>query len=158
MNIIKSMSNSQEEIIKNILELHSPNKSIDLDPCYSKGQFYKNGLVPQPTLKFDLEPQTQDTIKASSDSLPLDDNTLCCIMFDPPFIITGKTYKTNKEGSSKITKRFGGYDNFDQLKLHYYNSLKEFYRLLKKDGVVIFKYQNTVSSGKQHLTDYFIKK
>lgn len=157
MEIIKSVSNSQEEIISNIIKLHSPNGVIDVDPTYSKGQFYKNGLVPQPRLKFDLEPQTKDTVQASSDNLPLEDNSVDTVMFDPPFVIVGRglTHKKNKEGSSRIAKRFGGYGNFEDLKEHYYNSLKEFYRVLKPNGIVIFKLQNTISSGKQHFTHYF---
>lgn len=158
VNIIKSVSNSQEEIIKNIIELHSTNKKIDVDLTYSKGQFYKNGIVEQPTYKFDLHPQTEDTLQSSSNNCPLHDNSVKTVMFDPPFIIAGKTYKDNKDGSSKIAKRFGAYENYEQLKHHYYSTLKECYRILQEDGIVIFKLQNTVSGGKQYFTDYFVKK
>ena len=93
MRIIKSLNDSQENIIRDVIELHSPNGFIDLDPCYSKGQFYKNGIVAQPKMKFDLTPQTEDTIQANSDNLPLKDKSINTIMFDPPFVISGKTYK-----------------------------------------------------------------
>lgn len=158
MKIIKSVSNSQEEIIENIIELHSSNKQIDVDLTYSKGQFYKNKVVKEPTYKFDLSPQTEDTIQSSSETCPLESNSVKTIMFDPPFIIAGKTYNSNVDGSSKIAKRFGAYENYEQLKEHYYNTLKECYRLLEENGIVIFKLQNTVSGGKQYFTDYFVKK
>ena len=154
---IRSISYSQEEIINNILALHAPHGVIDADVTYSKGVFYKSGVVRQPKLKFDLEPQTPDTIRANSGELPLTDNCLDCIMFDPPFVIAGKTYKTNTDdNSSKIAKRFSAYENFEQLKEHYYKSLVEFYRVLKNKGIVIFKCQNTISGGKQLLSHHFI--
>lgn len=154
---IRSISYSQEEIINNILALHAPHGIIDADVTYSKGVFYKSGVVRQPKLKFDLEPQTPDTIRANSGELPLVDECLDCIMFDPPFVIAGKTYKTNTDdNSSKIAKRFSAYENFEQLKEHYYKSLVEFYRVLKNKGIVIFKCQNTISGGKQLLSHHFI--
>ena len=156
---IQSVNREQENVINDILFLHSPNKRIDVDVTYSKGVFYKSGKVAQPTYKFDLMPQTEDTIKADSRCLPLDDDSVETIMFDPPFIIAGESYKNNTDSnSSKIAKRFSAYKNFEELKEHYYNSLKEFYRVLKKGGIVIFKCQNTVSGGKQLFSHYFILK
>lgn len=156
---IQSVNREQENVINDILFLHSPNKRIDVDVTYSKGVFYKSGKVAQPTYKFDLMPQTEDTIQADSRCLPLDDDSVETIMFDPPFIIAGESYKNNTDSnSSKIAKRFSAYKNFDELKEHYYNSLSEFYRILKKGGIVIFKCQNTVSGGKQLFSHYFILK
>lgn len=155
---IQSVNREQEDIINNILSLHSPNNKIDVDVTYSKGVFYKSGVVQQPTYKFDLTPQTEDTIQVDSRDLPLEDGSVETIMFDPPFVIAGETYKSNGENSSKIAKRFSAYKNFDELKEHYYNSLREFYRVLKKGGIVIFKCQNTVSGGKQLFSHYFILK
>jgi hypothetical protein len=156
---VRSINDNQEEIINNILSLHSPNKKIDVDVTYSKGVFYKSGVVTEPTMKFDLTPQTEDTVQADSRDLPLKDESVGTIMFDPPFVIAGETYKNNTDSnSSKIAKRFSAYKNFKELKEHYYNSLKEFYRVLKKSGIVIFKCQNTVSGGKQLFSHYFILK
>lgn len=155
---IQSVNREQEDIIINILSLHSPNNKIDVDVTYSKGVFYKSGKVAQPTYKFDLTPQTEDTIQADSRCLPLDNDSVETIMFDPPFVIAGDTYKDNAENSSKIAKRFHRYKDFKELKEHYYNSLKEFYRVLKKGGIVIFKCQNTISGRKQLFSHYFILK
>lgn len=156
---IRSINNNQEEIINNILRLHSPNMKIDVDVTYSKGVFYKSGVVTEPTMKFDLTPQTEDTVQADSRDLPLKDESVDTIMFDPPFVIAGETYKNNTDGnSSRIAKRFSAYKNFKELKEHYYYSLKEFYRVLKRGGIVIFKCQNTVSGGKQLFSHYFILK
>ena len=155
MEIVRSIGKDQQIIINNILKLHNNNQPIDLDVTYSKGVFYKNGKVEQPKFKTDLQPQTEDTLQASSDNLPFEDNSLKCIMFDPPFMIGGKTYKENKEGSSIILKRFSIYHSFDELKEHYYKTLKELYRILDKDGIVIMKLQNTISSGKQYMSHFY---
>lgn len=158
MKIIKSINYNQQEIINDILLLHNDNEPIEIDCTYSKGIFYKNGIVLEPKYKFDLTPQTIDTIKASSENLPVDSNSIKCTIFDPPFVIAGKTAKDNKEGSSIIAKRFSSYTNYQELKTHYRNTLKELYRITKDNGIVIMKLQNTVSGGKQHFTHNFVMK
>jgi len=156
-SIIKSIDNDQTEIIRNILKLHVPNKLIDCDCTYSQGYFYKNGKVPQPKLKFDINPQTKDTIKADSRRLPLLDNSLSCIMFDPPFLISkGPSLKKIVKGSTVISTRFSSFESTQELYSYYFHSLKEFNRILKDNGIVIFKCQDTVSSGKNYLSHYFI--
>ncbi len=151
--IIKSISFSNHEIIKNIMILYNID-CFDLDCTYSIGVFWKK--LPQPKYKTDLYPKFPDVIEASSESLPFENESMNSIMFDPPFVIAGKTYKENKEGSSKIAKRFEAYENFNDLKKHYYQTLKECYRLLKKNGILVFKTQDIVSSGKNHFTHVLV--
>ena len=146
---IISISFSNDEIIKNIMVLYDIDR-FDLDCTYSKGVFWKN--LPQPRIKTDLFPQRTDVIEASSDNLPCESESMKSIMFDPPFLITGQTYKTNRKGSSIIAKRFEGYPNYEQLKHHYLGTLNEAYRVLQDDGILVFKCQDTVSSGKNHFT------
>ncbi len=154
MKIIKTISYNQEEIISNILKLHCCG-DIDLDPTYSKGNFYK-GIIKEPKYKSDLEPQSSEVVKANSEKLPFSSSKFNTIMYDPPFVITSKGYRDNKKGSSIIAKRFEGYTSFDQLKINYFNTLKELYRVCKNDGIVIFKCQDTVSSGKNHFSHNII--
>lgn len=159
MKVIKSIYDKQEEIINDILFLHNNGKSIDLDCTYSKGVFYKNGEVIEPKIKSDLNPINDSIIQSCSSNLDfINEYEIESIIFDPPFIISGKSWDKSKEGSCKTTKRFGAYYSFDELKNHYYNSLKEFHRILKKNGIIIFKLQNTVSSGKNHFTHFFVLK
>ena len=109
MSLISSISYDQIEIIENILKLHTKDNTIDCDPTYSKGNFYKNGKIKEPKYKFDINPQTEDTIKADARSLPLDDNSVNCIMFDPPFLATtGKSIKAN-DNNNFIWNFFGGF-------------------------------------------------
>ena len=155
MEIIRSTNNSQEKIISDILKLHNEGKEIDLDCTYSKGVFYKNGIVPEPKIKSDLKPQVAGVIPADSGSLPFPKDSMNCIMFDPPFIVQGPL-TPGKEGSTLMFKRFSGYANYDELKNHDARTIKAAFDTLKKDGILIFKLQNTVSSGKQRMTHFFV--
>jgi hypothetical protein len=155
MEYIKSINSNQHQIINDILKLHNNGNGIHLDCTYSKGVFYKKGIVKEPILKSDLYPQIEGCLESSSSSLPFEDNSIESIMFDPPFVISGKKYAETAEGSCKISKRFGAYDTWNDLKEHYFNSLKEFNRILVKNGLLIFKLQNTISSGKEHFTHYY---
>ena len=70
--IIKSISFDEQEIIQNILNLHCDTQ-IELDPTYSKGNFYK-GKFEEPLYKFDLYPQIEGVVKANAENLPINDN------------------------------------------------------------------------------------
>lgn len=154
--MIKSISYDQSEIIKNILELHVKDKKIDLDPTYSKGIFYKNTGVDEPLYKFDIKPQTENCLKADCRQLPLDNASINCIMFDPPFLATTGKSITANDNNNYINKRFGVFSNEKELHQFYIDSMKEFYRILKDDGILIFKCQDKISSSKQYLSHVFI--
>jgi hypothetical protein len=148
---ISTIGYNEQEIIRDILFLHAKGKRIDCDPTYSIGNFYKKG-IPRPKYKFDKFPQLPDVVEATSDNLPLENESCDVIMFDPPFVITGDTYGEAKEGSSIIAKRFTGFHDFDEIKTMYSGSLKEFNRILRPNGIVIFKCQDVVACGKNHFT------
>ena len=150
---VRSVYNSNYEVIKNIMSLYKIDR-FDLDCTYSRGLFWKN--LPQPKIKTDLVPVTEDTIQADSEHLPFEDNSMKNIIYDPPFVISGKLYKENKEGSSIIAKRFEGYTTYEKLTTNYYNTLIELYRICKKDGLVVMKTQDTTSGGKNHFTHCMI--
>jgi hypothetical protein len=153
--MIKSINYDQQEIINNILSLHCPS-GIDLDPTYSKGLFYKNSIVKEPKYKFDIAPQSTEVLESSADSLPLGDSSVHCIMFDPPFLATKGRSLSIDDKSNKINKRFGVFENEISLHEFYSRSLVEFYRLLDDNGILIFKCQDKVSSGKQYFSHCFI--
>jgi hypothetical protein len=152
MEVIRTVNDDQEQIILDILKLHVPSGRIDVDPTYSKGVFYK-GLVPAPQHKFDLYPQTEDTIQASADKLPLADKFVDCIMFDPPFVISsGPSLLEDKVGQNMTHTRFGSFPTVQALWAFYDEALAEFHRVLKDKGIVIFKCQDTVSSGRNYMS------
>jgi len=153
---IRSIRDNQHDTIRDIIKLHIPQGYFDLDMTYSKGVFYRPDDIPEPTFKIDIEPQVPDVLKMDCRKMDFVDDKFKAIMIDPPFLFTSKSYKTNKEGSSITTKRFGRYDSWDDLKDNYYAYLKEAYRVLKKKGVLVFKVQDSVSSGKQFMTHILV--
>ena len=156
MDMVKSISYDQTEIINWILDLHVPSHHIDCDPTYSKGNFYNNTGIEHPQYRFDIFPQVDGVEYGDSRNLPLQTESINCMMFDPPFLATtGKSLRVD-DSSNKINKRFGVYPNEKELHQFYIESMKEAYRVLKDDGVLIFKCQDKVSSGKQYMSHVFI--
>lgn len=153
--VISTIGFDEQEIIRDILYLHAGGFYIDCDPCYSVGNFYKSGL-PKPKHIFDKYPQSGEVIEATSDKLPLDNESVNTIMFDPPFVIGGATYDDSKEGSCIIQKRFTQFESWPELKEMYSGSLREFYRILKDGGIVIFKCQDCVASAKNYFTHSWV--
>lgn len=154
-DLIKSIGYNQGEIIRNILKLHVPDGKIDCDPTFSTGAFYRNTGVDAPALRFDISPQRNDVVKADARHLPLADESISCMMLDPPFLATkGKSLK-NRDGNI-INRRFGVYSDEKSLHRCYSDMLSEAYRVLKPDGILIFKCQDKVSSGKQYMSHVFI--
>lgn len=153
--MIKSISYDQTELINNILQLHVPQHFIDCDCTYSKGNFYKNTGIQEPKYKFDIEPM-EGVLYGDSRDLPLENNSINCMMFDPPFLATkGKSLKENNNNNI-INKRFGVYPSETELHQFYIDSLKEAYRVLNDKGILIFKCQDKISSGKQYMSHIFI--
>lgn len=149
---IKSFSFNQEEIIENILTLHSKNKRIDVDATYSTGVFYRSGRIAQPSFKFDIKPQAEGVVKGKSSTLCLEDNSINTLMYDPPFIVN----KYGKSCKLKMIKRFGCYKTIGALKKDYRKSMQEFQRVLKVGGIVIFKCQDLMYSGTNHMISDWI--
>ncbi len=145
--IIKNISFDENEILRSISVLHNNSKPFQLDPTYSRGIFYKN--FPDPELKYDLEPQTNDTKQADCRQLPFDNSTISSIIFDPPFVIGGTGKSDHKNGSNIISKRFSSFKTVDKMVNLYEQSLREFKRILAPGGLLLFKNQDQVSSGRQ---------
>lgn len=154
--LVKSISYDQGEIIRNILDLHSPNGVIDCDATYSVGNFYKNTGVALPQYKFDIHPQASGVEYGDSRCLPLLDESISCLMFDPPFLATTGASLKSKDPNNKINKRFGVYPSEKELHQFYIDSLAEAHRVLKPNGILIFKCQDKISSGKQYMSHCFV--
>lgn len=144
-DVIKSISFDEGEIIRSIQELHAPNW-FELDPCYSIGRFYDDFGIPKPKYKFDLYPQLHEVTEANANKLPIPDRSISSIMFDPPFL-AGE----NSEGENTgiICQRFSHFKYIKDLWVWYDECFTEFKRILKPGAVLVFKNQDTVSTGKQ---------
>ena len=149
--VIKSIQNSDRDILFAIKQLYLDGKNYDLDPCYSSGKFYED--LERPNRKLDKNPQTNETIKNDivEDGLPYQNNSIKSIVFDPPFM-----FGTHGQTKNNImTKRFTMFDNWEQLKDMYKTSLSEFHRVLIKGGIVAFKCQDYTDS-KTTLTHCYV--
>ena len=153
--LVRNISYDQSEIIRNILMLHVPGGKIDCDPTYSTGAFYNGTGIEVPELRFDIKPQAEGVIQADARHLPLEDEFISCMMFDPPFLAT--TGKSLTEGQGNIiNRRFGVFPDEQSLHRFYVEAMVEAHRVLKPQGILIFKCQDKVSSGKQYFSHVFI--
>ena len=148
--IIKTVYHNDKEIIQSILKLYVKKERFELDPTFSLGKFYK-GLI-EPKIKGDLFPQREDVIKMDTTNLKIKDESVSSICFDPPFLAGYTKGKT----SGIIGKRFEGFRYMQDVWKYYENSIVEFKRILIKGGVLAFKCQDTISSGKQFFSHCFI--
>lgn len=146
-NIIRSVSDSQEQILQWIIDLYIPEGRFSLDPTYSKGNFYKES-IPEPRLKSDIKPVVEGVKEADCTNLPLSDSKINSIIFDPPFV--GGSRRDGLPGVIKT--RFSYFENIKILWEFYEEAILEFYRVLKDNGVLVFKCQDTVESAKQYLS------
>ena len=154
-DLIKSIGSDQGEIIRNILKLYVPEGKIDCDLTFSTGAFYNGTDIALPQYRFDISPQRSDVAQADARHLPLADSSISCMMLDPPFLAT-KGKSLNGTDGNIINRRFGVYPDEKSLHRCYSGMLAEAYRVLKPDGILIFKCQDKVSSGKQYMSHVYI--
>lgn len=158
-NLIKSTSHGQKEIMYNIMQLHNGGKPFYADMTYSSGKFYgpKKGdkyVIPYPTVKLDVVPQFDDVLKLEPlGKLPFEDNSIESLVIDLPFVIaprnSASTKLADQNGRNVIMNRFSSYYPVAELLESYHHWINEAYRVLKPDGICVFKCQSTVTGGKQ---------
>lgn len=170
--VIKNVSYNQHEILYNIQQLHNNGQDYDCDMTYSRGGFYGKFYIPNtegsseqiiltpPKYKFDIVPQFDDVVKIEKDGLlPLDNNSINSIVIDLPFVIAPHNAPSlindgiNK--SNLIIKRFSCYYPASEMFTSYSHWLQEAFRVLKDNGICVFKCQNTISSGKFYCTEEY---
>lgn len=148
MNVIKSVSYDQSEILKSIMSLCGI-EQFCADVTYGNGQFYKS--VPKPLLRFDLDGTLPDVQQASSDNLPLPSSSIKSMVFDPPFLTYVRAARGGN-GNMVMAKRFAGYWRYDELETHYKATIKEAHRVLSDKGVLVVKCQDIIHNHKMHCT------
>jgi len=175
-DVIRSVGYNQHEILYNIIKMHNGGKPFDCDPTYSIGNFYgsfnitnSNGEtvkieIPQPKYKFDVNPQVEGVDKIEPlGQLPLEDNSIESICIDLPFVIScGPSMKTpdydengNRVKNNMISRRFACYYPVAELVKSYKHWIEEAYRVLKEDGILCFKCQNTITGSKFLASPYY---
>jgi len=142
MQHFKSVFNNEQELLKAIISLHLNGNDIELDPMFNHGAFYKDG-VNKPRYTFDIAPNPlYPTNYGDAKNLFFPNNDIESMILDPPFMfgIHGKTLENT------CVKRYTMYDNIETLEFQYKQILIESYRILKPDGILIFKCQDYTDS------------
>lgn len=160
--VIKNINKDQHRILADIITLYNNGNRFDLDPTYSCGNFYgdfsyinddgerENYTIPQPKYKMDVYPQNDDVQKLEvMGNFPLDDNSVNSVCADLPFVIScGPSMENKNDNSNLISKRFSAFYPVSNLVETYYLFLKEAYRVLKNDGILVWKCQRTITGTK----------
>lgn len=148
--IISSVSDSQDEILSNILRLYIPSGLYDCDLTYSIGNFYQR--IPPPTLKFDKYPQRKE-VKRLEEAYNLEDNSLNSIVIDLPFLIKG--YNTHYE--KKMVNRFNCFHTVEDLYSTNTEMIKLAFFKLANKGILIMKTMDLNYGGMQYwISDYLL--
>lgn len=150
---VQSLSYSQEEILSSILALRGLDR-FDADVTYGNGVFYR-GSIPEPAVKFDIDPQCEGVVAASSSALPVADASLGSVVFDPPFLTYVRSGRDGN-GSMIMAGRFAGYWRYDELVEHYRDTLGEAARVLSDGGTLVFKCQDIVHNHQLHPTSAYV--
>lgn len=155
LRIIKTVSNSQFEILTNILLLHIKHKHFDCDLTASVLGFYKCG-IPIPTHLFDMFPCSPN-VKHLDEIKQVNSGVFKSIIFDLPFIIQAPYNDMSIEKSSIMDKRFSSFPSIEEL----YNAndymITESFRLLVKNGILIIKTMDIASGGKQYWVSNYVQ-
>ena len=142
-SMIKSYSESQQEILEAILNLHVRKRTFDCDLTYGDGSFYKG--INKPLYRFDIAPRFADVRPIEHAALLLE-GSIGSIIVDLPFIIQAGEYTGNK---SVVKKRYCTFASEEELKKTYYELIQLAHRLLSDNGILVVKTQDTSFNGKQ---------
>lgn len=131
---------TQEEILEAINALYLAGTGVYLDPMYGKGGFYR-GSFPVPDFVSDVKPLVQGWPVIDARYLPFVTGTIPSMILDPPFM--------HALGKDSEMNRYGTYKSQKELRRLYVELLAEASRVLEPGGILVFKCQDTVESGKQ---------
>lgn len=148
MDVVKSCSEDQSEILSGIMRLYCPD-GFDCDLTYGNGGFWKG--IPAPRLAFDIDPQVAGVVQACSTRVPVMDGALQSVVFDPPFLTYVRSGRGGN-GNMLMARRFSGYWTYGELSDHYRGTLSEASRILKSGGYMVFKCQDIIHNHKMHCT------
>jgi len=131
----------EQELLRAVIDIHCKTE-IELDPMFNKGMFYKTRNIEIPKYKFDLDPIEGVEKGDATNLVSIRNNQIETMILDPPFLfgIHGKTE------NNVCSKRYTIIPTFNDLKNLYIEIIKESQRVLKKNGILIFKCQDYTDS------------
>jgi hypothetical protein len=145
--VVETVFQSQRELLDAVRELYSITH-FELDPTFGAGALHRGRR--HPDLCFDLVPRNLIAAPADVLALPLPDASVGTIIFDPPFLAGGGT-------TSVMHQRYSSFSTVRELYEFYGQSLVELRRVLKPNGLLVFKCQdinNGRSQGFSHCEIY----
>ena len=148
--MLTTIEETDGAVLSTVVQLYSPH-GIDVDATYSTGGFYKDKQVAQPKLKFDLHPQVPGVIQSDCRDLSLfvENSSIRSLVLDLPFIhAPGK--------NSIMGQRFSGFKSQKELREVYAGAVMEAARILIPGGVLAWKCQDIIESGKQNWTHIWL--
>lgn len=125
----------QREILSAIMRLHNKGFVFQLDPMYNQGTMYPAGALPE--YRFDIKPRVPGVVAADARALPLAGSCISSMVLDPPWLI-------HAAGGDKMTDRFGSLPTKQALIDLTSSLLREGYRVLMQDGLLVFKCQDFI--------------
>ena len=140
MHHYKSYFENEQECLRAIMEIHNNGATFDCDPMFNKGYFYRG--LEKPPHRFDINPIVDGCEKADATNLPLADSSIGSIILDPPFMICTRESQRNYYSS----RTHSYYNSNEDLTNGYSNLLKEAHRVLRKNGLCVFKCQDYTDS------------
>ena len=148
-NLVKSVSDNQDEILKGILKLYIKKGRFDCDLTFSKGVFYKN--IPKPQYIFDKYPLSN--VQSLDVAFKLEDGSFDSIVLDLPFLVKdGKGADT-----SIVCQRFNHYRTIEELYQTNESMMKLAFRLLSSKGLLIMKTMDVNANGKQYWIGNYVQ-
>ena len=128
------------EALPPILSLYVPNGSRIADVTHGPGVFWKQ--VERNVTGSDIEPMPGVSLLADFATLPYAAESLECVVFDPPYKLTG---------TPKVRDRYGNKSGgWREVPGYYETGIAEANRILSPGGVLIVKCMDQVASGVQH--------
>lgn len=113
---------------------------------------YGDGVAtPRPKLRFDIFPLSNDVVKACADALPLDAGSITSMVLDPPWLI-------HSPGTiNKLANTYGHWRNKEMLIDFIKRIIDEGYRVLKQDGLMVFKCQDFIHNRRKFFMSVMVR-
>ena len=157
--MIKSVSDSNYQILKDIQTLYLNGNDYECDLTFSLGKMYKKSkteFLNPPKLKYDKFPMSDDIHQLDDFLTEVEDNSLESIVCDPPFIVR----PSNKGKASMIKERFESYSSVKDFEDSQDKLLMGGGKKLKINGILVYKIQNSKMFNQKQLLaqNYVINK
>lgn len=145
------------DIFKDIVKLYVPDGSLVVDLTFGLGRFWTYTMLEHRTLiacdLSDRFPKTKPLfgniqyMRVKAPDLPFRDESVGCVVFDPPYANFSPTARTGNLCESYGLASLTG---INACKLLYFEVIRELDRILEIDGVAIIKCQDAVNNGENH--------